>query len=111
VAVKTKRVRQTQRGFYAKALSEAEQIALSEAIQVEGVDEELALLRVRLREVIKNSAGDLPLMFTGIELLARVVATRYRLGKTGRDEVQEALVSAFTELKQAMSGGEEEGDA
>jgi hypothetical protein len=78
-------------------------------MQVEGLDQEIALLRVRLREAVKDrskeaGSDDLALMFKGIELLAKVVATRYRLGKTGRQEVQEALASAFTELKQAMSG-------
>jgi hypothetical protein len=104
VAVKTKRVRQTPRGFYVQALTEAERLALPEAMQVEGVDQEIALLRLRLRTAIEASPPDLPLMFKGIELLAKVVATRYGLGKTGREEVQEALVSAFTELKDAMSG-------
>jgi hypothetical protein len=41
-------------------------------------------------------------MFRGIALLARVVATRYGLGKTGREEIQDALVQAFTELEQSL---------
>lgn len=113
MAVRTKRARATPRGFYDKALSEAERLDLPEALQVEGVDQEIALLRLRLRTAIEERPKDLPLMFKGIELLARVVATRYRLGKTGRDEVQEALLAAFTDLKTAMSAGDEgeDGDA
>ena len=113
MAVKTKRARTTPRGFYLRALSEAERIAFREAMQVEGLDQEMALLRVRLLNAITKEPEDLPLMFKGIELLARVVATRFRLGKTGRQEVEEALVAAFTDLKQAMSAGDEaeEGDA
>jgi hypothetical protein len=63
---------------------------------------------LRLRDAIAKEPADLPLMFKGIELLARVVATRYGLGKTGREEMQEALLAAFTELKAAM-GPEEAG--
>jgi hypothetical protein len=106
VAVKTRRARATPRGFYVAALSAAERLALADAMQVDGVDQEIALLRLRLRRVAKRPE-DLPLMFKGIELLAKVVATRYGLGKTGRDEIQEALVSAFTDLKAAMSSGDE----
>jgi hypothetical protein len=86
-------------------LNEAERLALSEAMGVEGMDQEIALLRLRLRSVVAQGADMLPLMFKGIELLARVIATRYGLGKTGREEMQEALLQAFTELKRA-SGGE-----
>jgi len=107
VAAKTRRARTTPRGFYAEAMSDAERLALGDATQVDGVDQEIALLRLRLRTAIARSPEDLPLMFKGIDLLAKVIATRYGLGKTGREEIQEALLVAFTDLKAAMSG---EGD-
>jgi hypothetical protein len=103
VAARTRRARTSPRGFYVEALSEAERLALPEAMGVEGIDQEVALLRLRLRSVIAEGPEDLPLMFKGIELLAKVVATRYGLGKTGRDEIQAALIEAFTDLKQSMS--------
>jgi hypothetical protein len=90
-------------------MSEAERLALADAMQVDGVDQEITLLRLRLRSASVRPE-DLPLMFKGIELLAKLVATRYQLGKTGREEMQEALLSAFTDLKQAMSSNDE-GDA
>jgi hypothetical protein len=105
VAVKTRRARATPRGFYLTVLSEAERLSLSEAMAVDGMDQEIALLRLRLRSAIADKPEDLPLMFKGIALLARLIATRYGLGKTGREEMQEALLQAFTELKRA-SGGE-----
>jgi hypothetical protein len=111
VAAKTRRVRArpTPRGFYAEAMNAAERLALTDAMQVDGVDQEIALLRLRLRSAMTEQPEDLPLMFKGIELLAKVVATRYGLGKTGREEMQEALLEAFTQLKTAMSSNEEEG--
>jgi hypothetical protein len=109
VAVRTKRAGATPRGFYAQALSEAERLALADAMQVDGVDQEVGLLRLRLRDAIAAQPEDLPLMFKGIELLARVVATRHGLGKTGREEMEQALLEAFGELKRAMSGGEDDG--
>ena len=104
MAVKTRRARATPRGFYVAAMTEAERLALAEAMSVDGVDQEIALLRLRLRSAIIAEPKDLPLMFKGIELLAKVVATRYGLGKTGREEMQEALLQAFTELKRASGG-------
>lgn len=110
MAVRTKRARPTPRGFYVEAMTAAERLDLAEAMQVDGVDQEIALLRLRLRSAAKDPEN-LALMFKGIELLAKVVATRYGLGKTGREEIQEALVSAFTDLRTAMSSGDEEGSA
>jgi hypothetical protein len=104
VAVKTRRAPARPRGFYVSALNEAERQALSDAMQVDGVDQEIALLRLRLRTAITKQPEDLSLMFKGIALLARLVATRYGLGKTGREEMQEALLQAFTELKRASEG-------
>lgn len=109
MAVKTTRARPTPRGFYVQALSEAERLALADAMEVEGIDQEIALLRLRLRTALAKQPADLSLMFKGIALLARVIATRYGLGKTGRDEMEQALLEAFTHLKQAMSA--EDGDA
>ena len=37
------------RDFYEEALSQAERVRLSQAKQIQGLDEEIALLRVRLR--------------------------------------------------------------
>jgi hypothetical protein len=85
-------------------LNDAERLALADAMAVDGVDQEIALLRLRLRSAIVDEPKDLSLMFKGIELLAKVVATRYGLGKTGREEMQEALLQAFTELKRASGG-------
>jgi hypothetical protein len=109
VAVRTKRASPAPRGFYVEALTAAERLALADAMQVEGIDQEIALLRLRLRSAIRERPEELPLMFKGIELLAKVIATRYGLGKTGREEMEQALLEAFTDLKQAMGGGEDGG--
>ena len=46
---------QAPRGFYAEALSEAERADLGRGDEVEGVDEEIALLRLRLRSAHRAS--------------------------------------------------------
>ena len=112
MATKTTRARTTPRGFYVAAMTDAERLSLAAAMGVDGIDQEIALLRLRLRSAITKQPEDLPLMFKGIELLAKVIATRYGLGKTGRDEIKEALLEAFTDLKAAMAGeGDDAGDA
>jgi hypothetical protein len=52
VSAKTPAV--TPRRFYARVLSTAEAADLPAALEVDGVDEEIALLRLRLRKAIED---------------------------------------------------------
>ncbi len=73
--------------FYGSALKAAEQIDLKEAAGVEGLDEEIAVLRVKLRGALAERPDDLALMLRGIELLVKAVSARYRLSKDEEDEI------------------------
>lgn len=70
------------RRFYAQALSETERLELPEALAVDGVDEEIAVLRLRLRTLLDEGPAQLELFYKGIDLLTKVVARRYKLPRT-----------------------------
>lgn len=88
------------RSFYARALTEAERIELGQALQVEGLDEEIALLRLRLQQVVANQPGDLDLMFKGTALLARLVATKYRLSAEDAADLEAVIRNAIGQLRE-----------
>ena len=73
--------------FYEAALDEAERAEFLLALQVEGIEEELALLRVRLRRALKDNPDDLALMLRGVDLLSRALARRYRLSRQDTAEL------------------------
>ena len=52
--------------FYTQALTEAERSDLPLALEVDGVDQEIAVLRLRLRSMLEERPDDLTLMFKGI---------------------------------------------
>jgi hypothetical protein len=81
------------RRFYAQALTEAEKAELPSVLEMEGIDEEIALLRLRLRQAVGEHPEDLPLMFKGVELLAKVVATRYRLSKRAERDLAASIAN------------------
>lgn len=83
------------RDFYASALDEAERIKLEEASEVEGLDQEIAVLRLKLREALSRRPEDLPLMLRGIELLVKAVAARYRLSKQAEEDLAESLAGVI----------------
>jgi hypothetical protein len=90
--------------FYEQALTEAESTDLESARAIEGLDDEVALLRLRLRSLLAGRPEDLTLMFKGVELLTKAVSARYRMSKGERSEVSESL----RELITSMQGADEE---
>jgi hypothetical protein len=84
------------RSFYAGAVENAE--ALVEAAELTGLDEEVALLRVRLRELMEEKETDYALMLKGMELLVRAVATKYRMSPQSADELGRVLGEVITRV-------------
>ena len=77
--------------FYGSALDAAERVELEEASDIEGLDREIALLRLKLREVLSKRPEDLQVMMRGIELLVKAVSARYRLSKQGEERLAESI--------------------
>jgi hypothetical protein len=73
------------------ALTEQEQTMMPAAREIEGLDEEIAVLRVRLRTALQNHAEDFDLLQRGVAALARVVAIRYRLSPRAAKDLAERM--------------------
>jgi hypothetical protein len=98
------------RRFYSNALDAAERAELPEALRVDGIDEEIAVLRLRLRRAIEEHPDDLPLMFHGIDLLAKVVSTRYHLTKGTKEEIESQVAASLRELADDLFPGGADGE-
>lgn len=105
-----RRKRRDVANFYGGVLDRAERARLDEAASVEGLDDEVALLRVRLRKAIEERPEDYALMLRGIALLVRAVAARYRLSPTSRRDLANSLAATIEQLGAALfpetAGGE-----
>jgi hypothetical protein len=87
-----------KRGFYGRALDAAEKVALEEAIEIEGLDEEIALLRVKLRELIEKEPDRFELHLRAANTIARLVGIRYNISKEQKNSLKEAITRVLTEL-------------
>jgi len=85
-------------GFYSRALTEAEKIELEEAGYVEGIDQEIALLRIKLRELVQNEPDRIDLHFEAANTIARLVKTRYQITKEQKKSLKEAIAKVLTEV-------------
>jgi len=93
------------RGFYSRALDEAEKVELEEASQVEGLDEEIALLRVKLKELVENQPDRIDLHFEAANTIARLVRTRYQISKEQKKSLKEAVAKVLTEVALPLGMG------
>jgi hypothetical protein len=88
----------SRRGFYGRALDEAEKFELEEASHVEGIDEEIALLRVKLRELLEEQPERIDLHFEAANIIARLVKTRYQITREQKKSLREAIQKVLTEV-------------
>ena len=88
-AARTGRRHHPAEGFYQEALGEAERWEW--ARQMEGLDEEIALLRVRLKEALEERPEDMQLIAKGVDLLVKAVAAKYRLSPKAQRELSDSI--------------------
>jgi len=93
------------RGFYSQALDEAEKLELEEASHVEGIDEEIALLRVKLRELLEEQPERIDLHFEAANIIARLVRTRYQITREQKKSLKEAIQKVLTEVAMPLGIG------
>jgi hypothetical protein len=85
-------------GFYSRSLTEAEKLEMEEAVYVEGIDQEIALLRIKLRELVENEPDRIDLHLEAANTIARLVRTRYQISKEQKNSLKEAITKVLTEV-------------
>lgn len=88
--------------LYTAVLSEAEQVLLSQARQMEGLDEEIALLRVKLSSALAAHPENLAPILKGMELLVKAVAARYRLSQKAEEDLYQNVLGVLRGIGGAL---------
>ena len=86
------------RNFYHGAVDRAERRDLERAREIEGLDDEIALMRVRLKRAVKERPEDVQLLVKGLGVLVRAVGARYRLSPKSRKDLADNLAAALNSL-------------
>jgi len=85
-------------GFYSKVLDETEQRNFDRATRIEGIDEEIALLRVKIISLLERDPENLKLIMQATNTLARLVRTRFNIGKEDRKGLKEAISTVLKDV-------------
>ncbi len=78
-------------GFYAEALAPEDRAGLDEAGAVHGLEQEIAVLRLRLRRLLVEHPDDFTLTVRAIELLVRAVNAAGRAAPEDEHDLLERL--------------------
>ena len=97
-----RRDRVDPKAFYRSALSESEKEALPVADEVEGLKQEIAVLRVRLRRALEEHPENMTLMLKGVELLVKALGASYRLSKDAKADLSASVKSVLDEYGAMM---------
>ena len=85
-------------GFYAKVLDEAEQLDFELASGVEGIDDEIALLRVKIKSILKSDPENIKLIMQVTNALERLIKTRYKITKEQKKGLKEAIGNVLRDV-------------
>lgn len=87
------------RNFYHTVLAEAESGLLPDAGGRDGLDDEIALLRVQIRRQVLDDPDNLDLLLKSLRVLSHLVSAQHRL----TDEERADLDDRFAALAQEMA--------
>jgi len=90
--------RRSAKHFYSESLTDAERGSLEAARKLEGLEEEIALLRARLLTSLKEHPEDFQLLLAGVGMLVRAVATQYRLSPKASRDLADKMKAALDVL-------------
>ena len=85
-------------GFYSKVLDEAEQLDFELAAGVEGIDDEIALLRVKIKSLLEHDPENIKLIMQATNTLAKLVKTRYNMTKEQKKGLKEAIGNVLRDV-------------
>ena len=99
--------RRGKTNFYERALSAAESEYLKRAGNMDGLDDEIAVLRAKILTTLEDRPDDLPLLMKGIGTLSRTLAARHRLADKAEQDLFDNLVGTLRGLGEQIFPGPE----
>ena len=85
-------------GFYSKVLDEAERLDFELATGVEGIDDEIALMRVKIKSILAHDPDNVKLIMQVTNTLARLIRTKYNISKEDKKGLKEAIGNVLRDI-------------
>jgi len=92
-------------GFYSTILDEDEQRDFENAVYVEGIDQEIALLRVKIKSVVRHDPENVRLIMQATSTLAKLVAAKYDISKDDKQGILDTIGNVLKDIAIPMGIG------
>jgi len=86
-------------------LDETERLDFELAAGVEGIDDEIALLRVKIKSILEKDPENISLIMQATNTLARLVKTNYNITREQRKGLKEAIGNVFKDIAMPLGIG------
>jgi hypothetical protein len=93
----------SEHDFYGGGLSEEDRRLLQEARRMDGLDDEIAVLRVQLRKAINEKEVDYRLLLRSVEALVRAVTAQHRLSPRARRDLRANIEAVMKDLSDQLA--------
>ena len=87
-----------QTRFYWRALDDVRRLDNDEVWGIEGIDDEIALLRVKLRDLLEQAPERIDLQMKLANSIARLVKTRYEISSEQKKSLKTAVTKVLQEV-------------
>ena len=84
--------------FYEGVFVADERLLLEKAWRIDGIDEEIALLRIRLRELVEESPERIDAQMKLANTIARLVKTRYHISSEQKKSLKAAVTKVLEQV-------------
>ena len=95
--------------FYERALDAGDRADFDLARDMDGLDDEVALLRLQVRRLIEDTDHDPRVLQAGVRLLIQALVARHRLDGHQAESLGEAAASLIEEFGALFAAGGEAG--
>jgi len=85
-------------GFYSKVMDEVEQADFEEAREVDGIDEEIALLRVKIKSLVEYDPQNVHLIMQAVDSIRKLVRTKFSIGKNDKKGLLDAVSNVLKDI-------------
>lgn len=85
-------------GFYSCVLDDTEQSNIAQAASLEGIDEEITVLRVKLQSVLVKDPDNILLILRAIETLAKLLRIKYHIRKSDGNQLRTAIGNVVRDI-------------
>lgn len=92
-------------GFYSKKLTPAQQASFADAAAVEGVDDEITILRLKISSLVANDPDNNEALVRAVSALSRLLNTRHKLGYDHKKKLLQAVANVVRDIGGPLMAG------